>query len=466
MTPGAAIAWILINLAVPFLGVPLYFLFGDFRIRGYVRRHRAAAAKLEEQEETAASSDEPTAEQLPEAIAGSVAEFRGIFSKFGPMFRPQWGKVDLLVDGESTFEAIFSAIENATSYILVQYYILRSDRLGLELKRLLMAKAMEGVPVFLLYDDMGSFWLGRDYIRDLKHAGVRVESFLPIASFKRFFQLNFRNHRKLVVVDGAQAFTGGLNVGEEYAARRVRRRKSLKRYWRDTHVRITGAAVAEVEDIFLEDWYFATGDKVDLDAIRRRAPTPEPPPEAFAPRDTVVQIIPTGPTDDTLVSLLFLMQLINSAKKRLWIATPYFVPDHVIIKSLELAALRGVDVRLILPRVSDNPLVHWVSLSYAELMQSRGVLVLLYEAGFMHQKVILADEHLSVVGTMNIDNRALYLNFETMVLIHGTEFNAGIERMLQRDFLTCRFLQKERHPLVRRLTSARANLARLLAPLL
>jgi cardiolipin synthase len=133
---------------------------------------------------------------------------------------------------------------------------------------------------------------------------------------------------------------------------------------------------------------------------------------------------------------------------------------------LELAALRGVDVRLILPRVSDNPLVHWVSISYAEVMQSKGVLILLYDAGFMHQKVILADDHLSVVGTMNIDNRALYLNFETMVLIHGTAFNAAVASMLQRDFLSCRFLQKERHLLVRSLTRMRANVARLLAPLL
>lgn len=459
MSPGAALAWILINLLLPFIGVPLYFLFGDFRIRGYVKRHRAGAQKVEaalDGESSNASAQRPSTEP---------AGFGRVFSKLGPVYRPKEGGAELLVDGASTFEAIFAAIAKAERYILVQYYILRADRLGLELKRLLMQKARNGLPVFLLYDDMGSFWLSREYIRDLKGAGVRVVRFLPIASFKRFFQLNFRNHRKLVVVDGLQAFTGGLNVGEEYAAPRKRRQKTkaMRRYWRDTHMRLTGAAVLQLEEIFLEDWHFATGEKIDLQKITLATNSINAKP---LPQDQIIQVIPTGPTDETLVSILYLLHVITMARSRLWVATPYFVPDQTIIRALELAALRGVDVRIMLPQQSDNSFVHWVSLSYGELMQQKGSVVLLYQAGFMHQKVILADDNFALVGTMNIDNRALYLNFETMVAVHGTTFNESVERMLLTDFLSCRFLQHERQPIRRAFIRARANVARLLAPLL
>jgi cardiolipin synthase len=330
--------------------------------------------------------------------------------------------------------------------------------MGMELKRLLIAKARAGIAVYMLYDDMGSFWLSSEYLADLQTAGVKVERFLPIWRFKRFFQMNFRNHRKLVVVDGKLAFTGGLNVGEEYAARRSR--KAGTRYWRDSHIRISGSPVTQLEDVFLEDWYFATGEKIDISKL---APRPDPLDDVARP---ILQIIPTGPTDETLVSLLFILQLINSATKRLWLASPYFVPDPTLIHALELASLRGVDVRLMLPRVSDNRLVHWVSVSYASELQSRGVKVMLFTSGFMHQKVIIVDDTLTAVGTMNLDNRAMYLNFETTVLVHDFKFNQTVAQMLERDFLRCRDLRQSRTPLRRTLAKLRGNAARLLAPLL
>lgn len=458
--PGSAIAWILINITLPVVGVPLYFLLGDFRIRGYVRRYRAAAAEIEDETPQPEPHVPIDPDSLPLPLQSSVRALAP-FAKFGPEFEPYYGSVDLLIDGTSTFAAIFRAIANAKTYILVQYYILRSDRLGLELKRLLVEKAKAGIPVYLLYDDMGSFWLSRDYIRDLRKAGVEVARFLPLANFKRFFQLNFRNHRKLVVVDGAEAFTGGLNVGEEYAARKAKTRRDKAkqlRYWRDTHVRITGPAVELLEEIFLEDWYFATGEPMRMS--RLPSPPPSPPEDA-----TIVQLVPTGPTDEAVISILFLMHVINTAQRRLWIATPYFVPDAPIVRALELAALRGVDVRVILPHTSDNKLVHWVSLSFGEQLQSKGILVLLYEAGMMHQKVILADD-VAVLGTMNIDNRALYLNFETMVAVHGRSATQRVEEMLQRDFLSCRFHAPPKNRIMKRLVRARASCARLLAPML
>jgi cardiolipin synthase len=458
MTPAATLAWILILLLLPFIGVPFFFLLGDFRIKGYAKRHKRRVEELSREGIPVLSFKSPEPDELPQALREHYTLFRTVFGKFGPEYEPQLGAVDLLVDGNDTFRAIFEAISNAKHYIFVQYYIVRSDRLGLELKRLLIEKAKAGIPVYMLYDDMGSFWLKRQYIRDLRAVGVHVARFLPIANFKRFFQVNFRNHRKLVICDGTHAFTGGLNVGEEYAAKKSK--KYEWRTWRDTHLKVSGGAVLQLEDVFFEDWYFATGEKLeplipDTPVVHEATST-----------DAVVQIVPTGPTDPTFIGSLLLLQLCNSAKKRLWIATPYFVPDASIMRALELAVLRGVDVRLMVPRLSDNRFVHWVSLSYASELMTRGVKILLYEAGFMHQKTFLVDDTIATLGTMNVDNRALYLNFETTVVILGETFNQRVEKMLEKDFLSCKYIPTETNPLLMTLKRLRGNAARLLAPLL
>ena len=466
LSAGAAIAWIVINVVFPFVGVPLYFLVGNQRIQGYVKRHRRAAAESAKGEQLLDRlPSPPNPKALSSACAESYLTFQKIFSHFGPVFQPQRASLQLLIDGSNTFKAIFESIRSAQRYILVQYYILRSDRLGLELKDLLVTKARSGVRVFLLYDDMGSLWLSRQYIRDLKTAGVHVERFLPIANFKRFFQLNFRNHRKLVVVDGQIAFTGGLNVGEEYATSQSKgAKRKINRYWRDTHLQIQGPSVTQLEDVFLEDWFFATGERVDAKVVSSKRPTP-PEPSAEEPH-ALVQVVPSGPTDAIVLPLILLLQMINSAKQRLWIATPYFVPDHSIIQSLELAIFRGVDIRLMLPLEGDNPFVHWVSLSFAEQMQNSGVTVLMYEAGFMHQKAIIVDNTAAALGTMNIDNRALYLNFETTILVHDAKFVAEMDATLCRDFANCRPYHRPKHMIFKHLYRLRANAARLAAPIL
>lgn len=460
MTSSAAIAWILLHIFLPFIALPLFWLLGDFRITGYVRRYRETARERGIEDRSFIGLPSPSAASMAPPLRELYLSFKTTFSMFGSLFLPQQGEAELLIDGHNTFEAIFAAIANARHYILVQYYIVRNDRLGLELKRLLVEKAQSGVPVYMLVDDMGSFWLSQGYLRDLKKNGVSVGRFLPIASFKRFFQMNFRNHRKLVIVDGNLAFTGGLNVGEEYAAPRS---KKSKRYWRDTHVALRGGAVGQLEELFLEDWYFAQGEKIGLpkrvlDGSRELKKTDR--------SSLAIQLMPMGPTDDAFVSILFLLHLLNSAQKRVWIATPYFVPDLPILRAFELAVLRGVDVRVIIPKKADSRLVQWASLSYADQLQSKGVKVMLYEAGFMHQKVILLDDYVSAVGTMNLDNRAMYLNFEIMVLIFNEAFGVKVKHMLLNDFLSCRFFRADGRSLTRAFRKVRGNAARLLAPLL
>jgi cardiolipin synthase len=473
--PKSTIAWIIALVLMPFFGIPLYYMFGKNRIKGLMRRrahfdqhalspHEHSLDDLVRQpairENLKHLEKDLGKDGLP--LPRNLDEMACTFGRFGELHDPSRNSVKLLVDGVDTFKEIFVAISGARHYILVQYYILRSDRLGLELQKLLIAKARSGVAVHVIYDDIGSFWLPKAYVRDLKAAGISVASFLPIHSWKRGLQLNFRNHRKLVVVDGEIALTGGLNFGEEYVSGLPLFDKADTSRWRDTHVRIDGPAVARLEDVFFDDWHFATGESLEVSLRARHVPSfPEHPKE-------VVQVIPSGPTDEALVGVLLYMLTIQKAKKRLWIATPYFVPDTPLTRELELCTLRGVDVRIMLPRRSDNILVHWVGVTYAAKLRKAGVRVLFYEPGFMHQKVVLVDDDMCLIGSTNFDNRALYLNFETTLVIHGRDFARQVDSMLTLDMAeSCATLDPlPRGKVGRFLQTQKENLSRLLAPLL
>jgi cardiolipin synthase len=481
-SPAASISWIWANLALPIVGVPLYWFLRPVRVKDYKRDGEELLADI-----PALRSDEGQSGGRPPS---HLHHYNKIFSVFGKVFYPVQSWVELLVDGSFTFQEIFRGIQQAQSYILVQYYILRSDRLGKELKDLLINKAREGIKIYLLYDDMGSFWLPRKYLADLKKAGVATAPFLPIFSIKRFFLLNYRNHRKLVIVDGTLAFTGGLNVGEEYVGSRYG--KNLQ--WRDTHIQIKGDSVKQLESIFYNDWHYATGIDLatvglqprvvaDLPSMATSAKNEASPAQEMhgtslstlppAGRRTSqnylyqwVQIFPSGPFDETNIGMLLFMQMIHGAQRRIWVSTPYFIPDEALQKSLELAVLRGIDVRILIPEKSEERVVHWVTISYAEQVQSTGVKILLYNKGFNHQKVVLIDDDLTFIGTSNFDNRAMYLNFETMVAIFGRKCNQQVEKMLEDDFIeSTPFKGRSKHRL-RKLLHLGESGARLLAPLL
>lgn len=478
--PKSTIAWVVALVAMPFVGIPLYYAFGKNRIKGLMRRRayfdqHAISPHSHSRQDMARqpairenlTSIESRLARMDQTAPDTLEDFACTFGRFGELYDPSLNDVKLLVDGKETFEEIFHVVSKATRYILVQYYILRSDRLGRELQKLLIAKAKSGVAVYVLYDDIGSFFLSSAYIRDLKAHGVSVASFLPIHSWKRGLQLNFRNHRKLVVVDGVEALTGGLNFGEEYVSGlpipglpNLARADTSR--WRDTHVRITGPAVEKLEDVFFDDWHFATGESLEVNL----RPIPHP---GWKIRGCeAVQVIPSAPTDEALVGVLLYMLTIQKAKKRLWIATPYFVPDTPLTRELELCTLRGVDVRLMIPRKSDNPVVHWVGSTYADKLRKAGVKVLFYDPGFMHQKVVLVDDDLALVGTTNFDNRALYLNFETTLAIHGADFARRVEAMLTVDMADSSAVGEpaDRGPVSRFIRLQKENLSRLLAPLL
>lgn len=413
-TAQGAIAWVVSLVVFPYLSVPLYVVFGRRKFQGYVKARRT--------EETAIN-------HIALALRESEAEFRsdlgectarrGAMEGLAKMPFTAGNEAELLLDGDAIFESIFAGIERARDYCLVQFYIVNDDELGREFQKRLMAKAREGVRVCFLFDEIGCYALPNKFLEEMRRAGVNVRAFLTTRGPNNRFQINFRNHRKIVIIDGHEAWVGGANVGDEYMGRDPKFGA-----WRDTQVRLEGPVVQCIQLAFLEDWYFATGGTPPLNWTPRKS------------SDGVLDVLalPTGPADQVETASLFFVHTINQASKRLWIASPYFVPDEQVVSALQLAALRGVDVRILLPDKADHLLVYLSSFTYLEELDGMGVKVFRYTPGFLHQKTMLVDHDLSVVGTANLDNRSFRLNFEITMVISGPEFAQQMETMFEADF--------------------------------
>ena len=395
-TPQGAVGWVVFLLSFPLLAIPSYAVFG-----GMVRLNRIAKAPRTHGE---ASPGHGRLAQLA-AVAG-VPVTGGNAAR-------------LLIDGRATFDAVFEAIDAAESEVLVQFYIIRSDALGNALRDRLIAASERGVRVAVLCDVIGSLFLGRRFARELRSAGCEIRGIPgPHRTLMRI-GVNFRNHRKAVVVDGRVGFTGGINAGQEYldGGRHFRA-------WRDTFVRIEGPMVGQLRDLFAADWQAITGEAL--------APPPAPPPGDV--NGTAGMVVGFGPTDALEKGSLLLCGLFGLATRRLWLTTPYLVPHADLLTALQLAALRGVDVRVIVPKARDHFLPWYASRDYFEPLMRAGARVYEYRDGFMHQKVILVDDDVASVGSVNLDMRSLLLNFEVTALFEGQRFAGDVERMLEADF--------------------------------
>ncbi len=417
-SPQGAIAWALFLVTFPYLALPAFWIFGRSRFDGY--RFLRRRERLERNPAAQQALERLRTEGLlhsPEG--GERGEHARTLERLARLPFTRGNRVELLIDGEATFAAILSAIERAERYVLVEFYLLRHDRLGERLADSLEAACRRGVAVHLIYDSLGSLGLARAYLERLERAGVRVAAFDPTRGLGNWLRFDFRNHRKIVVVDGLSAFVGGHNVGDEYLGL-----DPHLGHWRDTHVGLWGPVVQEVQVPFAEDWEWATGEPLELDWEPRRAEG----------ADAAALCLATGPADDRETATLGFLSLIQAARRRLWIVNPYFVPDTKLMAAMELAVLRGVEVRVLVPKRSDNRLVDLAKLSYLEDCETAGIQVLRYGRGILHQKVLLVDDDLAAVGTHNFDNRSMRLNFELSIVVEDSDFAARVETMLRADF--------------------------------
>ncbi|MBC7770906.1 MAG: cardiolipin synthase [Pyrinomonadaceae bacterium] len=421
-TSQGTIAWAIALLLVPWVSLPFYLVLGDRKFSGYVLARRRGKGGIETVATTLTESLRPFVTLPPDDDRSHRA-----FSKLARLPFTSGNQVDLLIDGSATFDAIMNAIELATNYIVVQFYIFRDDGLGQRLQQALLTARKRGVRIYLLYDEIGSYWLTRSYIQVLRDAGCECSGFRTKLHKQRPFRINFRNHRKIVICDGRVAFVGGHNVGDEYLGLH----KKLTP-WRDTHAGLRGPAVQCVQLAFLEDWYWAT----------RTIPELEWTPRAVDGPGANVLIVPSSPADDLETCSLLHAQVANSARSRLWMASPYFVPDEELVGALQLAALRAVDVAVIIPEKPDRVLPLLSAFTYYDEIIPTGVKIYRYRKGFPHQKVVLSDD-LVCVGTANLDNRSFRINFEITVVVSDSTFAGQVAEMLKSDVANSRVVAKE-----------------------
>lgn len=443
-TSQGTIAWVISLLAMPFLAIPMYWLLGRTRFSRSIGGRREKDSRLGK-----------LAIKMHERLRYCEVEipqddgFEKAALILGGLPFTRGNDLELLIDGDVTFEQIFEAIRSSKSYLCVNFFIVKNDQLGTRFQEALIERARAGVKVYFLFDEIGSHKLPRRYLRAMMDAGIECKSFGINRHWWSRLQLNFRNHRKIVVSDGETAFIGGLNVGDEYLGRDQRFGG-----WRDTHLKMRGPVVQAVQMVFLEDWFWAANEVPDLHWDTRAE-------EA----DQIAAIIPTGPADQADSWQLIVAEAANSSRKKLWITSPYFVPDEGVLTALQAAAIRGVDVRIMIPERPDQLLVWLSAFSYYEQAIPFGVKLFCFQKGFLHQKVMLIDERLAAVGTANLDNRSFRLNFEITAFSTNSKFVSEVEAMLVADFSSSREARMADFTSKPFLFRAACRAARLLAPI-
>ncbi|TDQ09228.1 cardiolipin synthase [Pedobacter metabolipauper] len=366
-------------------------------------------------------------------------------------------KVKLLINGEHKFEEVLSALRSAQHHIHIEYYIFEDDKIGNEIKDILIEKATAGVTVRFIYDDFGSRSIRSKLVPELKKAGVQASPFYRILFLPFANRLNYRNHRKIIIIDGCTAFTGGINVSDNYINYGDDAENQL--YWRDTHIRIDGPGTYYLQYLFIGDWNFCSEQQIDPDE------------DLFClnsnqESDAVLQIAASGPDSETPTILLSIIEAINLAEKEICITSPYFIPGESMLDALTIAALSGVKVKLLVPGKSDSVFVNWAARSYYIDLLDAGIEIYLYQKGFIHAKTMVVDQQLAVVGTANMDFRSFELNFEVNTILYDSEIAVQLQQVFDADLKDATQILPEhwlKRPLYKQLPE---KLARLLSPLL
>ncbi|WP_405572574.1 cardiolipin synthase [Winogradskyella sp. Asnod2-B02-A] len=415
--PTKTLAWLLAIFTIPVGGMLFYFILGRNRKKNKfytLKKTKAISEYLEKVE-----NNDPLYKKnnVPIAIKNHLKLVKLVTK--GSNFAPTFGNELIpLKNGSSTFKAIFSAMKTAKKFIHIEYYIFEEGDLAEKFKSILIQKVKEGVEVRFLYDALGSRSLSNKYINSLKAEGIEVYGFLPMHFGKLISSINYRNHRKIVIVDGIYGFTGGINVADKYISG-----DPVLGNWYDLHLQLKGNVVNSLQAVFAMDWSFASGTDHLLNMQYLVKHTTN--------KNSIAQVVAGGPDSDFSSIHQHYFSIINSAKKYVYITNPYIIPGEALKEALQVAAMSGVDIRLLLSTNSDSLLVKWTVRSSFEDLLEAGVKIYLYPDGFLHSKVIISDDELATIGTANLDIRSFEENYEVNVLI----YDGNITSELKQDFL-------------------------------
>jgi len=448
--PAKTLSWVLIIIFLPLLGFILYLTIGrQFRKRRMTAKKRALNEYIYPLDEYFPANQD----NLPH-LAGAGARLIKLINNNADFPLTIHNEVRVLTDGEEIFSAFLQAIEEAKEHIHLEMYIFRRDGIGGRFSELLLAKARAGVKIRIILDGIGSRLLPAGYFESMEAAGIEIHYFFPVRLPLLHSKVNYRNHRKILVVDGTTGFVGGCNIGDEYLGLDPK-----IGYWRETHLEIRGTAVYFLQRIFLQDWYFVTGQT--LEGLLPEL-FPHPPEQC----QKMVQITASGPDAQWEAIMQVYYYAITTAQKSVYLTSPYFIPNESILTALKTAALSGVAVKLLLPAKPDHRVVFWAAMSYLEELMEAGVEVFLYQHGFLHSKVLTVDGTISSVGSANMDQRSFNLNFEVNALIYDEAVTARLEEDFWRDLSRSCQLDLERfkaRPLRHKVLD---SIARLLSPML
>lgn len=452
--PSAALAWIMVLFLLPVAGIIFYFLFSQnidrkkiFKLSPFEEEEldRSLEQQLGRIKDGTFPFANPQAERWKDMI-----HLNGLY---GQAYYTQNNSISILTDGRYKFRRLIRDIEHAHSSINIMYFIVKNDAVGRRLIQALTKKAQEGLEVRLLLDSMGSRQIDDNVLKDFIKAGGKRAYFFP-AKFKLInFRFNYRNHRKLAVIDGEIGYIGGFNIAREYLGM-----KKKFGYWRDTHLRVTGSCVQDINARFLLDWRAASKEDVVLGEAYYS--------DVIEGGNTGIQIVSSGPDSQRVAVKRAYMKMITSAEKQIYLQTPYFVPDASILESLKMAAQSGVDVRIMIPCMPDHMLVYWATYSYVgELIRSGGR-AYIYDKGFLHAKTLAVDGEVASVGSANFDVRSFKLNFEANAIIYDGREACRLEEIFEKDMENCHELTQELYEQRSLWIRFRESIARLLSDIL
>lgn len=451
-SPTATLAWIFAFIALPVVSGVYYVMFGPRRLQRRRRRYGVARAQASAVSQHLRSSSCEVRPNLS-LDARALAAVGKRLNQGEPTFATH---VELLDDGDAKMKALENAIELARQHVHLEYYIWEPDRVGSHFRDLLVAAATRGVEVRLLYDALGSPKIRSAFWKPLVEAGGEVLAFNPLRwSSTSVLVHNFRSHRKMAICDGRVGFLGGINMHDPAAATR-----SGKAAWRDQHVQIVGEPVRKMQRLFLENWTYAGGAfKLSLTAMPLYFP-----PATDGGQGVATQILASGPDDETAPLHAFLLAALSTARTRVWIETPYLIPDEPLESALRVAELRGVDVQVIVPREGDSRLVTMASHTYCDSLHKAGIRVYQYGPPMLHSKTVVVDNTVAMVGTANLDNRSFRLNFEVAAAFYDQGVIDHLAARFEEDRSRSQAFSRRKRSLL--VTQLLESIARLTSPVL